>query len=179
MEIVHVKVLQQQSIAQHTQQKQPVIIKAAVLTKEQPVLNSQEHVEIIQQQYKVDVNKNHINVLKEHWLMEFIHVFLLQSHAQLKHHQTHATIDNKKMEKHVITQEPLVLHMICLNVQEEHLKRSVMEDVFGPVVHVLPKLVLQLLTQPDVHQFTMMMLQKLQFVLYQEQLVLMLLMPQD
>ena len=81
------------------------------------------------------------------------------------------------MEKHVITQEQLVLHMIYLNVQEEHFKSSVLEDVLGPIVHVLPKLVLQLLTQHNVHQFTMMMLQKLQFVLSQELLVLMLLIP--
>ena len=110
--------------------------------------------------------------------MEFIHVYLQLSHAQLKQQPKHAIIDNKKMEKHVITQEQLALHMIYLNVQEEHLKNSAtQEDVLGPMVHVLPKLVLQLLTQPDVHQFTMMMLQKLQFVLFQELLVLMLLIP--
>ena len=66
MDQVHVKVLPQQSIAQHTQQNQLVTIQAPVLTKEQLVLNSQEHAEIIQLQYKEDVNKNHINVLKEH-----------------------------------------------------------------------------------------------------------------
>jgi hypothetical protein len=119
MEIVHVKPLQQKSIAQHTQQKHLVITKAAVLTKEQPVLISQEHAEIIQQQLLVDVHQNHQNVKKEHWLMEFIHVFLLLLHV-LHKQLTIAIITSKKMERCVIILHQLALHMICQNVQQEH-----------------------------------------------------------
>jgi hypothetical protein len=146
-----------------------------VLTKEEHVLISQEHVEIIQLQYKVDVNKNHQNVLKEHWLVELILVFLLLLHVLLKQ-PTHVQEDSKMMESHVITQEQLVQPMICQNAQAE-LKICVLEDVFGPVVHVLLKLVLQSLTQPNVTQSLMMINHQSQFVQFQELLVPMPLMP--
>jgi hypothetical protein len=178
MDQVHVQLLPYKLIAQHSQQKHLAIIKAAVLTKEQPVLNSQEHAEIIQQQLLVDVIQNHQNVLKEHWLMEFIHVYHLQSHALLKQ-LTIAIGDNKKMEKHAIIQDQLALHMICQNAQQEQFKICVLEDVFGPTMHVLLQLVLQSLTQLDVQLFTMMMILKSQFVLPQKENVPMPLMPLD
>ena len=177
MDQVHVKLLQRQLIAQHTQQKQHVTIKMPVLTKEQLVLHSQEHAQIIQQQLLEDVQTNLQNVLKEHWLVELTHVYLLLLHAQLKHHQTHVMVNSKMMEKHVTTQDQLALHMICQNVQQEQFKIYVLEDVFGPITHVLLKLVLQSLTQPNVPQSSVMIHLQSQFVPSQEQLVPMLLMP--
>ena len=149
MDQVHVNLLLQKPIAQHTQQKQLVTIKAPVLTKEQLVLTSQEHAEIIQQLLLVDVQPNHQNVKKEHWLMEFIHVYLLLLHV-LHKQPIIAIIISKKMERCVITQDQLALHVICQNVQQEQFKICVMEDVFGPTMHAPLKLALQLLTQLNV-----------------------------
>ena len=177
MDQVHVKLLQQQLIAQHTQLKQHVTIHLSVLIKEELVLNSQEHVQIIQQQLLVDVHSNPQNVLKEHWLVELIHVYLLLLHALLNNLLIHAMENSKMMEKYVTTLHQLALHMICQNVQQEQFKICVLEDVFGPIMHVLLKHVLQSLTQLNVPQSIVMIHLQSQFVPSQEQLVPMLLMP--
>ena len=81
MDQVHVKKLLQQLTAQNSQQRQHVTTQVLVLTQKMLVQHSQEHVQIILQQYKVDVKQNHNHVLKEHSLMEFIHVYLLLLHV--------------------------------------------------------------------------------------------------
>ena len=81
MDQVHVQLLLHQSIAQHSQQKQHVIIKPPVLSKEQLVLHLQEHAQIIHQQLLVNVQINPHYVQTEHWLMDLTHVYLLLLHV--------------------------------------------------------------------------------------------------